>query len=109
MREALEQMLDERDPYLVPEVLRSLARLRDAASTEAVSRALRVTDDGRVRRAAREALRSLQARDGGDDVRRLRDEVEALRDELRGVRDEVAAAAAARQTARPVGPRKRKR
>ncbi len=107
VREALEQMLDERDPYLVPEVLRALGRLRDAASTEAVSRALRVTDDGRVRRAARETLRALQTRDGGDELRRLRDEIEALRDELRGVRDQVAAAAATRQTDRP-GPRRKR-
>lgn len=117
VREALEQMLEERDPYLVPEVLRALGRLKDAASTEAVSRALRSTDDGRVRRAAREALRALQAKDGGDEVRRLRDEVEALRDELRGVRDRVAAITAARPKARgpaarpkPRGPAvKRKR
>lgn len=107
VREALEAMLDERDPYLVPEVLRALSRLHDADSTGAVARALRVTDDGRVRRAAREALRALQSKDGGGELRRLRDEVEALRDELRGVRDQVAAAAAARRTERPPARRRK--
>ena len=90
------------------EVLRALARLRDEASVEPVARVLRVSDDGRVRRAAREALRSLQTREGSEEVRRLRDDLEALRDELRGVRDQVAAAAATRKTERPT-PTKRKR
>jgi aminopeptidase N len=108
VREALEQLLDERDPFLVPEVLRALARLRDAASVGPVARALRLTDDGRVRRAAREALRALQARDGSDEVRRLRDDLEALRDELRGVRDQAAAAAATRETARPTAGRRKR-
>lgn len=108
VREALEQMLDERDPYLVPEVLRALARLRDGASVEPVARALRLTDDGRVRRAAREALRSLQAREGAEEMRRLRDDLDALRDELRGLRDQVAAAAATRKTDRPPAARRKR-
>ena len=103
MREAIERLLDERDPFLVPEALRALARLRDAASVEPVTRALRVTDDGRVRRAAREALRALQTREGPEELRRLRDDLETLRDELRGVRDQVAAAAASRKTEPPPG------
>jgi aminopeptidase N len=108
VREALELLLEERDPHLVPEVLRALARLRDGASVEPVSRVLRMTDDGRVRRAAREALRALQARDGAEEMKRLRDDLDALRDELRGVRDQAAAAAAARDTRRPAaGKRKR--
>ena len=108
VREALEQLLEERDPHLVPEVLRALTRLRDAASVEPVSRVLRMTDDGRVRRAAREALRSLQSREGSEELRRLRDQVEALRDEVRAVRDQVAAASATRKTERPAAS-KRKR
>jgi aminopeptidase N len=109
VREAIEQLLDERDPFLVPEALRALARLRDAASVEPVARALRVTDDGRVRRAAREALRALQTRDGPEELRRLRDDLEALRDELRGVRDQVAAAAASRKTEPPPGAGRKRR
>lgn len=101
VREALEQLLEERDPYLVPEVLRVLARLRDDASIEPVARVLRVSDDGRVRRAAREALRTLQAREGSEEVRRLRDDLEALRDELRGVRDQLATATATPKTEHP--------
>jgi aminopeptidase N len=108
VREALEQLLDERDPFLVPEVLRALARLHDEASVGPVARALRLTDDGRVRRSAREALRALQTREGADEVRRLRDDLEALRDELRGVRDQVTAAAATRETARPIAARRKR-
>jgi len=108
VREALEQLLEERDPHLVPEVLRALTRLRDAASVEPVSRVLRMTDDGRVRRAAREALRSLQSREGSEELRRLRDQVEALRDEVRAVRDQVAAASATRKTERPAASKRRR-
>ena len=91
VREAIEGLLDEDDPYVVPDALRALAKLKDAGSVDAVSRLLRRTDDGRVRRAAREALRALQAKDGDAELRRMRDELEALRDELRTLRDRVAA------------------
>ncbi|MEZ4409675.1 MAG: M1 family aminopeptidase [Polyangiales bacterium] len=87
VREALESLLDELDPYLSPEVLRALARLRDPRSAGPISRCADRADDGRVRRAAREALRDLNAREGGDEVRRLRDELDALKEESRALRD----------------------
>ena len=92
VREALEELLDGGDPYVVPDALRAVAKLHDAASVPAVSRVLDRTDDGRIRRAAREALRALTAKEGDAELRRLRDELDVLRDELRSLRDRVASA-----------------
>jgi len=89
-REALESLLGEDDPYLVPEALRALARARDVAALPAVARCAARSGDAMVRRAAREALRALERREGDAELHRLRDEVARLRDETRALRDDVA-------------------
>jgi len=79
-RETLEDLLEERDPYLRVDVVRAIVDLGDTRSRGALQRRLDRELDGRVRRRIREALRDL----GGATKReadRLRDELEALRTE----------------------------
>lgn len=77
-REALEDLLDDRDPHLRADVARALVELGDPKSRAALAARLEREDDGRVRRQLREALRDL---DGGPrkEQERLRDELEKLR------------------------------
>jgi aminopeptidase N len=79
-REALEDLLDEKDPYLRVDVVRALGEISDAKSRGPLQRQLDRDLDGRVRRRIREVLRDL---DGGakPDVDRLKDELESVRAE----------------------------
>jgi aminopeptidase N len=79
-REALEDLLDEKDPYLRVDVVRALSELGDAKSRGPLQRQLDRDLDGRVRRRIRETLRDLG---GGakQDADRLKDELEAVRAE----------------------------
>lgn len=87
VREALEDIIDLNDPYLTPEVLHALARLGDRRASSAISHCADHSDDGRIRRAAREALRALTDRDRTDELNRLRDDLDSLREEHRALRD----------------------
>ncbi len=77
-REALEDLLDDRDPYLRVDVVRALADVGDAKARPALRSKLDTDLDPRVRRRIREALRDL----GGDGKRaseQLREELDKLR------------------------------
>ena len=77
-REALEDLLDTRDPHVRVDVIRALSDLGDIKSRGAMQRALDRELDGRVRRRLREALRD-HAGAGRREVDRLRDELDTLR------------------------------
>jgi aminopeptidase N len=79
-REALEDLLDQADPYLRVDVVRAIADLGDPKSRGALHRRLDRELDGRVRRRIREVLRDLGTA-GKRDTDRLRDELETLRAE----------------------------
>jgi aminopeptidase N len=89
IRERLEQLIDANDPYFTPEVVRSLAKLRDPAAIGVLSRLLRHSLDGRVKRHTREAIRDLQKHETPDEVRRLSEALDRLRDEHQSLRDEL--------------------
>jgi aminopeptidase N len=79
-RETLEDLLEEKDPYLRVDVVRAIGDLGDSKARGALTRQLDRDLDGRVRRRIREALRDL----GGASRReadRLREELDALRAE----------------------------
>ncbi|MEB2310528.1 MAG: M1 family aminopeptidase [Sorangiineae bacterium] len=81
VREHLELLLDDHDPYLRIDVVRALESMGDAKALGALRRALARELDGRVARRIREALRSMS--DGGAaDQKRVKDELETLRGEL---------------------------
>ncbi|MBL8604599.1 MAG: HEAT repeat domain-containing protein [Myxococcales bacterium] len=90
VREFLELLLDEDDPMHTPEVLRALGRIHDRESIAAVARCARRSLDGRIRRVARETLRTLEAPTDEGELRRLRDDFERLRDETRSLREALA-------------------
>ncbi len=81
VREHLELMLDDPDPYLRIDVVRALSTLADPRSRGALSRQLTRELDGRVARRIREALRDM-----GDapatERKRLSDELENVKNEL---------------------------
>jgi HEAT repeat protein len=105
VRERLEALLDEDDPVVTPGVTDALVRLRDPEVAGALSRSASLSHDGRVRRAAREALRAVRERSPGDEARKVRDEVDRVRDELRALRDEVAKLRASAPKPAPPKPR----
>jgi len=87
-RETLEDLLDDRDPYLRVDVVRALGEVGDPKARPALRTKLDSDLDPRVRRRIREALRDL----GGDGKRAtdaLREEIEKLRGELAEVRARV--------------------
>ncbi len=81
VREHLELMLDDPDPYLRIDVVRAVQTLGDPKSRRALSRQLERELDGRVARRIREALRDM-----GDapakERKRLNDELENVKSEL---------------------------
>ncbi len=81
VREQLEDLLDDKDPYLRIDVVRALQALGDAKARTALHRALAHELDGRVARRMREALRDM-ADGGAADRKRIKDELEGLRNEL---------------------------
>ncbi len=77
VREALEDLLDDRDPHVRVEVIAALLQLGAPESAAAIGRALGREREARVRRRMREALRDLATADK-DDLRRLADRVDEL-------------------------------
>lgn len=92
IRELAERQLESLDPNVRIAVARLLAGLGDPAGRDTLERLARIDLDGRVRRAAREALRDLSSRlQRPPELAALKDEVEKLRREVRGLRAELAA------------------
>jgi aminopeptidase N len=79
-REALEELLEDADPYLRIDVVRALVEMGDAKSRSALSRSLDREQDGRVRRRLREALHEIGAR-SKEVQAELRDEIDKLKTE----------------------------
>ncbi|WP_338046493.1 M1 family aminopeptidase [Polyangium spumosum] len=80
VREALEELLDQSDPYLKVDVVRALVDVGDTKSRGPLARQLERELDGRVRRRIREALRDLGGA-GKREAERLREELDSLRSE----------------------------
>lgn len=80
VREALEELLDQADPYLKVDVVRALLEIGDVKSRGALAKQLERELDGRVRRRIREVLRDLGAA-GKKETERLREELDSLRGE----------------------------
>ena len=80
VREALEDLLDQADPYLKVDVVRALLEIGDVKSRGALSKQLERELDGRVRRRIREVLRDLGGA-GKKETERLREELDSLRGE----------------------------
>jgi aminopeptidase N len=80
VREALEDLLDQADPYLKVDVVRALLEIGDVKSRGPLAKQLDRELDGRVRRRIREALRDLGAA-GKKETERVREELDALRSE----------------------------
>jgi len=80
VREALEELLDQADPYLKVDVVRALLEIGDVKSRGALGKQLERELDGRVRRRIREVLRDLGAA-GKKETERLREELDSLRGE----------------------------
>ncbi len=79
-REALEELLDDADPYLRADVVRALVEMGDAKSRSALSRRLDREQDGRVRRRIREAFHEIGSR-AKEIQAELRDEIDKLKTE----------------------------
>ncbi|HSQ65340.1 MAG TPA: M1 family aminopeptidase [Polyangiaceae bacterium] len=88
-REALEDLLDDKDPYLRVDVVRALGDVGDAKARPALRNKLDTDLDPRVRRRIREVMRDL----GGEGKRaaeQLREELEKLRNEHSELKARVA-------------------
>jgi aminopeptidase N len=79
-REALEDLLEDRDSIVRHDIVRALAEMGDAKSRGALSRRLDREPDGRVRRRIREAIQELAAH-AKEQSQELRDEIEKLKTE----------------------------
>jgi aminopeptidase N len=77
-REALEELLEDSDPYLRIDVVRALVEMGDAKSRPALAQRLHREQDGRVRRRIREAFHEIGARTKELQAE-LRDEVDKLK------------------------------
>jgi aminopeptidase N len=103
-RETLEDLLDDKDPYLRVDVVRALADLGDAKARPALRTKLDTDLDPRVRRRIREALRDLGG-EGKRAVDQLREELDKLRTEHLELKSRVSKAEARSSTAK-APPRK---
>jgi aminopeptidase N len=88
-RETLEDLLEDKDPYLRVDVVRALADLGDAKARPALRSRLETDLDPRVRRRIREALRDLGG-EGKRAVEHLREELDKLRAEHAELKARVA-------------------
>jgi aminopeptidase N len=79
-REALEELLDDADPYLRIDVVRALVEMGDNKSRTALARRLDREHDGRVRRRIREAMHEIGTR-AKELQTELRDEIDKLKTE----------------------------
>lgn len=81
------------DDYWLGVRLRTVLALRDLKATKALSHLERVAEsdpDGRVQRAAREAIQAIREGASRDDeIKKLRDELDKLREENRELRDRL--------------------
>jgi aminopeptidase N len=84
-REAIEELLEDSDPYLRVDVALALGDLGDSKARPALLRALDRELDGRVRRRIREVLRELGGA-GRAEQQRLQEELDRLRAELQELR-----------------------
>lgn len=90
VREALEELLDDRDFRARIAAVEALRVLGDADSIGALKRAEAKDLDGRVRRRAREVARKLAEGAGpAEQVKSLRDAVEKLQDENRELKERL--------------------
>ncbi len=85
VREAIEEFLEDSDPYLRVDVALALGDLGDSKARPALHRAMERELDGRVRRRIREVLRDL-AGGGRSDQHRLQEELDRLRSDLQELR-----------------------
>lgn len=91
VREAIERAIDTFDVGVRVAAARALAMLRDPAAEATLARLADRDLDGRVRRAAREALRDLRDRTARHkEISALRDEIEKLRGALRELESKIA-------------------
>ncbi len=109
-RETLEDLLDDKDPYLRVDVVRALADVGDAKARPALRAKLDTDLDPRVRRRIREALRDL----GGEGKRaheQLREELDKVRAEHAELKSRMAKVEArlTPKKATPSGAPKKKR
>jgi aminopeptidase N len=81
VREHLEDLLDDKDPYLRIEVVAALQALGDLKSRGPLRRALNRELDGRVARRIREALRDM-GEASAHERKRVNDELENVKTEL---------------------------
>jgi len=88
-REALEDLLDDPDPYTRVDVARALGDIGDSKSRPALRSRLEVDLDPRVRRRIREVLRDLGG-DGKKGLDQLREELDKIRDEHAELRGRIA-------------------
>ncbi|MCS6898310.1 MAG: M1 family aminopeptidase [Myxococcales bacterium] len=84
-REAIEELLDDPDPYLRIDVVLALGDMGDSKARPALHRALERELDGRVRRRIREVLRDLTGTSRAEQ-QRLQEEVDRLRSDLQELR-----------------------
>jgi aminopeptidase N len=95
VREAARDRLDDFDPGVRITAVRLLGRLGDPRDRVVLDRVVDADTDGRVRRAAREARRTLAtARKAPPEVASLRDEVSELSDTVAKLRDQIGRLAA---------------
>ena len=89
IREHLETLLDDRDPYVRLSAVRALESLADPAARGALRRALERELDGRVARRIKESLRDLGNK-ASSEHRRLSDELESVRREMADLKTRLA-------------------
>ena len=88
--ECLATLLEEPGFRIRMGVLAALSTLKDERCLPAVSRLLDADVDGRIKRRARELVRSLrEGKTQGEDVRKLKDDLESLSSEHRKLRDRL--------------------
>ncbi len=88
-REALEDLLEDPDPYLRVDVVRALGDIGDSKARPALRARLETDLDPRVRRRIREVLRDLGG-EGKKGIDHLREELERLRDEHAELKGRIA-------------------
>ena len=88
-REALEDLLDDADPYLRIDVARALTDYGDQKARGALHERLGVDLDPRVRRRIRESLRDLSSGDAKKAVEGIREELEKVQSEAAELRTRI--------------------
>jgi aminopeptidase N len=108
VRERLEALLDDRWLRVQLSAVNALAALKDVRATAALGAAAARALDGRVRRTARVAIRTLtEGADKGEELRGLKDEVEKLQQENQKLKDRLTKLEAASNGANGGGRRRK--